>query len=274
MAVPVSAQRTDLLGRSEIFVAGGGFFYIGDLNNQSAIDMPQWGASLGLRTRLDNRWVVRAAFSYGQLECDKDYITRRNLSFRSPIFEGAAMIEFDFRPYGPGATENVWTPFIFGGLAIFHYNPQALYTEADGNSRWVALQPLHTEGQATSVYPHRRPYRLTQLNMPFGVGVRWRVSKSISLTVEYGFRNTWTDYLDDVSTTYVGAELLSAEVTNGGMAAILADRSSEVEAGFVNPVGMKRGDDSLNDWYSYFNASISISMETLLGWTRSKRCKL
>ena len=269
-----AAQPTGFLNRNELTLGGGAMWYIGDLNNQSAIDMPQWGASLGLRTRLDNRWALRLDATYGQLQCDKDYIVRRNLSFRTAIAEAAALVEFNFRPFGPGATESPWTPYIFGGLAIFHFNPQAQYTDPEGNLLWADLQPLRTEGQGTIDYPERRPYPLTQLSLPFGVGVKWRINKSFSLTAEYGFRKTWTDYLDDVSTTYVGSTLLMAEVENGELAAALADRSAEVVAGYVNAVGIKRGDDSLDDWYSYLRISIGINMETLFGWMRSKRCKL
>lgn len=270
----VSAQRTDFLGRSHLLLGGDATFYIGDLNNQSALSVPRWGVSAGLHTRLDNRWSVRVELSYGMLECTQDYIVRRNLSFRSSLMEGAAVVEFDFRPYGPGATESRWTPYIFGGLGVYHFSPEALHTEADGSSRWVALRELHTEGQGTSAYPERRPYQLTQLCLPFGVGFRCRLGKSVSLSAEYGFRKTWTDYIDDVSTTYVGSALLSAEVENGGLAGIMADRSGEVEEGYVNAAGIKRGDDSLNDWYSFFTIRVGFSLETLLGWTRSKRCKL
>ena len=272
--LPAAAQPTGFLNRSELTLGGGAMWYIGDLNNQSAIDMPQWGASFGLRSRLDNRWALRLDATYGHLQRDKDYLARRNLSFRTTITEAAALVEFNFRPFGPGATESPWTPYIFGGLAIFHFNPQAQYTDPEGKLLWADLQPLRTEGQGTVDYPDRRPYPLTQLCLPFGVGVKWRINKSFSLTAEYGFRKTWTDYLDDVSTTYVGSALLLAEVENGELAAALADRSTEVEAGYVNAVGIKRGDDSLDDWYSYLRISIGINMETLFGWMRSKRCKL
>ena len=120
----------------------------------------------------------------------------------------------------------------------------------------------------TTVYTERRPYPLTQVCMPFGVGMRWRLSKNVSLTAEYGFRKTWTDYLDDVSTTYVGSEVLLAEVQDGVLAAALADRSE-----VPNAVGIKRGDDSLDDWYSYFNLSLGMNLDMLFGWMRSKRCR-
>ena len=182
--------------------------------------------------------------------------------------EGALISEFNFQPYGGGATEYKWTPYIFGGIAIFHFNPQAQYTDAMGNTLWADLQPLHTEGQGTNAYPDRRPYRLTQLSVPFGVGVRLRASKYLSFTAEYGLRATWTDYLDDVSTTYADPAVLRSEVENGILAASLADRSE-----VPNQPGIKRGDDSLTDWYTYFNLSVGINLEPLFGWMRSKKCR-
>ena len=270
----LSAQSIDFLRNSEVVLGGGVMNYIGDLNNQSVLSPLHGAGSVGLRTRLDSRWAVRVEVAYGSISCEKDYIVRRNLSFRSDIFEFAALAEFNFRPFGPGATESAWTPYIFGGIGVFHYNPMAQYTDNEGNAQWVELQPLNTEGQGTSLYPERRPYALVQLCMPFGVGVKVRFNKTFSMTAEYGFRMTWSDYLDDVSTTYVGCELLEAEVLEGAMAARMADRSNDVESGYVNAVGIKRGDDALKDWYAFLKVSVGVNLETLLGWTRSKRCKL
>lgn len=272
--LPLQAQRQDFLSRGELTLCGGGMFYIGDLNNQSAFSLPRLGYGIGLRERLDNRWALRVGVVVGSVGCDEDYLVRRNLSFRSHVYELSAMAEFNFRPFGPGATESQWTPYLFGGLGIFHFNPEAQLTYTDGSTEWVELQPLCTEGQGTSAYPDRRQYARLQLCLPFGMGVRWRLGKTFSLSVEYGFRKTWTDYLDDVSTTYVGADLLRSNVIDGDLAARMADRSSEVEPGYVNAPGIKRGDDSLDDWYSFVNLSVGISLETLLGWTRKTRCEL
>ncbi len=264
----VRAQRGGLLARSELILCGGGMSYLGDLNDQSAFGEVQTAAGFGLRCRLDNRWSVRLQGSYGTISSMTDCIERRNLSFRSRLSEGALMAEFDFRPYGPGATESQWTPYLFGGLAVFHFNPETQYTDISGNVLWTYLQPLHTEGQGTTAYPDRHPYPLMQVAMPFGVGLRCRLGKNFTLTAEYGFRKTWTDYLDDVSTTYVGADLLQSEVQEGNLAAQLADRSPE-----ANAVGIKRGDDSLDDWYSYFNLSVGFNLDMLFGWMRSKKCR-
>ena len=262
------AQRDDLLSRSELVVAGGGMNYLGDLNDQSAFGEVHAAFGVGVRSRLDNRWSLRFGGAYGGISASEDCIAKRNLTFRSHIYEGSLVAEFNFRPYGPGATEGRWTPYLFGGVAVFHFGPETQYTAPDGTASWVALQPLCTEGQGTTVYTERRPYPLTQVCMPFGVGMRWRLSKNVSLTAEYGFRKTWTDYLDDVSTTYVGSEVLLAEVQDGVLAAALADRSE-----VPNAVGIKRGDDSLDDWYSYFNLSLGMNLDMLFGWMRSKRCR-
>lgn len=242
--------------------------YLGDLNEQSVFGEVNAAGSFGLRMWLDNRLALRGTVSYGSVSAMHDCLESRNLSFRSSLFEASLVVEFTFRPYGPGATESPWTPYIFGGLGFFHFNPMTSYTESDGTVNWVELQPLCTEGQGTEAYPERRPYTLTQLAMPFGLGVRWRVNKHFSFAVEYGFRKTWTDYIDDVSTTYVGEEVLSTQPANGTLATLLADRSST-----PNAPGIKRGDDSLDDWYSYFNLAIGINLETLFGWMRSKKCR-
>ena len=64
------------------------------------------------------------------------------------------------------------------------------------------------------------------------------------------------------------------EVIDGDVAVRLSDRSGEVEAGYVNDAGIKRGDDSLKDWYVFMNVSLGVSLETMFGWMRPKRCKL
>ena len=264
----VVAQPDDLLSRSELVLRGGGMTYLGDLNNQTVFGQVRPAGGGGVRVRLDNRWCVRIDGAYGTLTATHDWLEKRNLSFRSQLTEGGVAVEFNFRPYGGGATDYQWTPYLFGGVALFHFDPQAQYVNARGDTLWVRLQPLCTEGQGTTAYPDRHPYPLTQVAMPFGLGVRVRLGKNVSLTAEYGFRRTWTDYLDDVSTTYVGADLLRAEVEEGALAAQLADRSE-----VANQPGIKRGDDSLDDWYSYFNLSVGIRMEALFGWMRSKRCR-
>ena len=73
------------------------------------------------------------------------------------------------------------------------------------------------------------------------------------------FEGAVDDYLDDVSTTYVDYELLSGNTEE--MAGILSDRSGEVRPGYRNPVGAQRGDDSLDDWYTFFGLNITVKLD-------------
>ena len=270
LAALLPARAQNLLARSELGPTAGVMTYLGDLNNQSMFGQPNLAAGLTARINIDPRWAVSFGGNYGHISGgDPDVIAHRNLSFRSPLTELFIRTEFNFFPYGLRyGTQKRWTPFIFCGFAIFKFNPQAQYEGV-----WYDLQPLGTEGQGTLAYPDRQHYKLIEMSMPFGLGVRWRLSESAHLAVEYGWRLTGTDYLDDISTTYVGSEVLSGEDGGGEMAAILADRSGEVDPGYVNAIGIKRGDDSLNDWYAYFNISLTVSTEFLFGWMRGKTCE-
>lgn len=247
--------------------------YIGDLNNQSMFGTVNLAGGITARYNIDSRWSIALFGTYGHIE-STDYIARRNLSFRSMLAEAGARAEFNFFPYGAHkATLKRSTPYIFVGVGFFKFNPQALYFDPTGGvSEWYDLQPLGTEGQGLAAYPDRQKYKLVEVSMPFGVGYRWRVTDNMHLTVEYGWRRTWTDYLDDVSTTYVGSDLLNSQ--GSSMAATLADRSGEVVPGYVNGVGVKRGDDALDDWYSYFCLTVTFSAEVLFGWMRGKTCEL
>ena len=43
---------------------------------------------------------------------------------------------------------------------------------------------------------------MTQVNIPFGIGGKLSIGKKVGLTVFWEMHKTFTDYLDDISTTY------------------------------------------------------------------------
>ncbi len=261
------------LSHSELSLEFGGMSYMGDLNNQHLFAKPCFGYGGGLRYCFDDRWALKVGGAYGHVEGgNPDAIAMRNLSFRSHVWEATARAEFNFLPYGYTEVQWRFTPFIYAGIGLMGFNPKAQYTNPLTNeTEWVELRPLCTEGQGTPQYENRTPYSLLQVVIPFGMGFRVSPNRYLQILAEYGVRKTFTDYLDDVSTTYVGSDLL--RTTDGGeMAAIMADRSAEVAGGKSNAPGIKRGDDSLKDWYVYMNVSVSISLDFLMGWMFPKRC--
>ncbi len=170
---------------------------------------------------------------------------QRNLSFRNNLLEVGLTGEFNILGYQPFNLERVFSPYVFAGIAMVRHNPKAFI---DGN--WVELQPLGTEGQGLSSEPDREFYKLTQFSVPFGIGAKYAINDKWNLGLEFGVRRTFTDYLDDVSTTYTDKEQLLA--ARGELAVALSDRATEPRAAGVN-----RGNDGNDDWY--FMGGVTIS---------------
>lgn len=239
---------------SEFGVMGGVSFYMGDLNPDIPFKqvMPAGGAFY--RYNFNERFSLRGAFTLGYLKGDdaKSKVAsqlERNLNFQSWVYDFAITGEFNFFKYAPGDMHHPITPFLFGGIAVFKFNPTT--KAADGNK--YELQPLGTEGQGTTVYPDRKKYSLTTASIPFGLGMKANISKTFSVGLEWGMRYTFTDYLDDVSGTYADPDVIKAE--RGDIAKELANRSTLNDDQLE---GRQRGNSKTNDWYSF--ALISISM--------------
>ena len=264
--LPLLAHSQTLRKDAEIGLLLGGMNYIGDLNSQSVLGKVNPAAAAIFRYAFHSRWAVQFSFAYGHIEGgNPDVIEKRNLSFRSHVIEGSLTLQFNFVPYQNGAYAQRFTPYMFAGIGVFGFNPQAQY-----NGNWYDLQPLCTEGQGLDKFPDRKPYSLIQLSIPFGLGLKCRIGKYFTVGAEYGFRKTWTDYLDDVSTTYVEPELLTANTEE--MAAIFADRSGEYELGHAYAPGTQRGDDSLDDWYAFFGLSITVKLSVFDVFRKHQRC--
>lgn len=272
----IFAQRLDR--RHEIGIYGGTSYYLGDLIEESVMGEHKLAYGLVYRYLINDRWAFRLHGMYGTLTADdtennKPEMQYRNLMFKSSVMEFSAIAELNFLEYVPGSKKEIFTPYLFGGVAIFSFNPKAKYegpwnTTTQGYSGWYELQPLGTEGQGTTEYPDREPYALTQVSLPFGMGIKWNFTQSFSLSLEWGMRKTFTDYIDDVSTTYVDPELLKSENTE--IAMFLANRTFEdkAEEGDQYPVpeaktmaGGQRGNSENDDWYSFLGITLSFSIK-------------
>jgi hypothetical protein len=141
---------------------------------------------------------------------------------------------------------------VFAGVAVYHFNP---YT-TDTAGRKYFLQPLSTEGQG--FYQDRKPYKLTQFAIPFGGGFKAALGENLRVGVEFGIRKLFTDYLDDVSTTYVDPNLL---LTNRGPKSVeLAYREMELKTGVPYQTGENRGNPKFKDWYYFTAVTTSIRL--------------
>jgi hypothetical protein len=197
---------------------------------------------------------------------------QRNQSFRNDIKELSVVGLFDILPnYGFFVKRNEYTPYVFAGVAMFLHNPQTYYGGNLMKKGWYDLQPLQTEG---------KKYSKAQVSIPFGIGIRCKLSQQLDLGFEIGWRRTFTDYLDDVSTNYLDKGTLDSE--HGTAAWVLSDRSLELEGlkgqqvletgangqsypatGGVTQAGMQRGDKTMKDWYILTGFTFSYTLEEM-----------
>ncbi|MBL7766473.1 MAG: outer membrane beta-barrel protein [Chitinophagaceae bacterium] len=238
--------------------------YLGDLQPKAYTwENPGFATGFFVKTNLNAWFGFKGFLNYGRLHAsDANSIEQgrlqRNLSFRSYVLEFGGQAEVNVLPFDAYNPQNKsyrryfnWTPYFFGGLNVFHFNPKTFY-----NNSWVELQPLGTEGQGTS-FNTKRPYNRTQVAIPFGFGMRWAINKHIMVGAEVGVRKTFTDYIDDVSTNYVNLSDLAAE--NGQLAAELSWRGDEVSngSGYTPIVGEARGRSENMDWYTMNTVTFS-----------------
>ncbi len=238
--------------RHELGAFFGGSYYIGDLNPSGHFAQANPSVGILYRYNFNPRWALRINALFGTVEAS-DAVNNnndpRNLSFKSPITEFSGQFELNFLQFYTKSEKYRFSPYIFAGLGLFNFNPQAQY---DG--KWYELQPLSTEGEGLA--PGKSTYSLTSLCIPFGLGIKIGLFKTFCLGLEWGMRKTFTDYIDDVSTTYVNPNVFSLVQDNySGISAILADRSA-----VKHPDGAQRGNSANNDWYNFFGVTLSFHL--------------
>jgi hypothetical protein len=224
----------------------GGSYYIGDLNPRKQFNFTQPAAGVFYRFTPNYRYAFRMGVNFGNImgddsQSDDADQLQRNLNFKSRIIEFNVLGEFNFLEYRISNDKFKFTSYLFLGLAVYQFNPQAQI-----NNQWVDLQPLRTEGQD-------KRYKLTQMSIPFGIGLKMNVSKQVGVGFEWGPRRTFTDYLDDVSGTYPDP---AQKAYSSGLSQSLSDRSKNAGTN----INEQRGNPRTKDWYIFFGVTLSIKL--------------
>ncbi len=297
IAVNVSSQNFTRPGewkkyRKEVYISIGASDFLGDLGGRnkagtdfSPVDLnfalTKTAFGLGYRYKLQ-RWInVTTKFSYCIIQGDdaqtKDpFRNNRNLNFKSNIFELATRLEVGWESnkagnrYGIKKTlnrrmkNNRHGIFLFGGIGVFYFNPKGrLPTGA-----YVKLRPLHTEGQGLPDGP--KQYSNYSICIPLGIYYKATINKQWTVGLEFSWRKTFTDYIDDVSTSYYDNNAIAAAY--GTTAAKMADPSLGNIPGASYPdatgVAAQRGDKDLDTY---------ITLEVTVGYIfkqKRKRARL
>ena len=181
----------------------------------------------------------------------------RGLNFKSTIADLQFAIEIHPLFFNTNGEKDPphFSPYALVGIGYFSFNPQA-----NLNGHWYGLQPLHTEGQGFKECPGRNEYKLHQVNFPVGAGLKYELSPIANLRLEFVYHILTTDYLDDVSTTYIDPSLFAAYLTpaQAAIARQLADRQSERVPSHITTPGQQRGNPENKD--AFFSLQLKIGI--------------
>lgn len=256
--------------KAEIGFSIGATTYQGDISPlgwRISFEGAQVARGLFLSLGLNDYLSVKGRYYTSNLAASDEnaissFRSERNLHFRSSIREFSLVGELNLLGVFPSMRKFKFQPFVNVGVGVFRFNPEAKYKGV-----WHELQPLGTEGQGLPG-SDKELYSLTQLSIPMGVGMKYTFNDELVIAFEIAPRWTFTDYLDDVSTTYPDLELLGQE--RGDLAVGLSYRSDKpIDAG-NNMANVGRGNSGENDWYVISTISVAYRFDPGVYYDRRK----
>jgi hypothetical protein len=217
--------------------------------------------TMGVRKSLSLYRALKANLTFAQV-AGNDQLTReqfrqnRNLNFKSNILEINCTYEFGFTNIQQGQRylskvqgmrNRYHYTYFYAGIGAFAFNPKGFY-----KNHWYALQPLGTEGQG--INGHKK-YSRVSICIPVGMGFKMKIKQRHFVGVEFAYRFTFTDYLDDVSTSYHNNIEIAEQ--RGALAAHFADPSLNKLHKEVTSTGEQRGNPLQKDGYLILTVSYS-----------------
>ncbi|HET9747365.1 MAG TPA: DUF6089 family protein [Chitinophagaceae bacterium] len=239
--------------RVHIGIAGGLANYNGDiLDRLYPKKLTNGFIGLTVHYELQDQILLRGSYNFARVNgsdafSKQQVLQERNLQFESAVSEFAITGEY----YLFNLYEKRFSPYGFIGIGIFHFDPYS----SDSSGRKVFLRPLSTEGQG--IYPHKKTYSLWQPAVPIGGGIKFAITENLRIGFEIGLRKLFTDYLDDVSTSYPDFnDLLAAR---GQTAVDFSYRGDEYPGGDPNfpSKDTQRGGAEQKDIYYFTGLTIS-----------------
>ncbi len=219
---------------------------------------------IGLRLAGQLTYVSGEDYIINTTGVHESWRKQRNLDFKSNMWEVYTAIELFptmmFNKYGD--YDPRLKPYGFIGVGLFHFNPKGSIKSSNGSRTWYELHPLRTEGQGMTQYPNKKPYSLTQINIPMGGGLKYQISPRVNLGVELLYRKTFTDYIDDVSTTYIDPNYFDDYLS--AQDAAIARKVHDKTFGIVTPgvtryaPGTQRGNSKNMD--AYFSTLLKLGV--------------
>lgn len=169
MPCVVSAQELEY--KMELGAIAGGSFYMGDANFSAPLKNGVMVGGILARYNLNPRMVVKGDLAVGKLqgstEGNKNQFPGGNTTFSRTVLELGGQFEYNFFAYGGGTgfkDSRRLTPYVLAGAGI-------------------TFAPKPAE-------------RVFALNIPLGMGVKYKLADRVNVGAEWAMRFTTSDKLD------------------------------------------------------------------------------
>ncbi len=228
--------------------------YLGDLNPSIKLNRPNYYLGLIAKYNFNDYISLGGQFNYGKLGYADSFNTsayefKRNLNFSSTIADLYLSAEFNFFRFQTGNFKHRWSPYISSGFGVMYYRPHTYYA---GNKYY--LSDIGTEGQYAN-YQDRKYQRFAAI-IPVGFGIKYWIRPGFNIAFEATQKFSFTDYLDDVSSTYVGADKFIFN-NRKDVGYYIQDRSIEILDQPIGAEGRQRGTPTDNDAYVGFQIRLT-----------------
>lgn len=170
-----------LASSAQFIEFGGGIgasHYTGDLNSYPRVEHSHLAATGIYRLNFSPIVSMKFALTFGKISGDDSHPVdalgeQRQYSFQHSFFELSSVFEYHFLDYRPDNNMRLrWSPYAFLGFGLMNL----------GNTE-----------------PAYEDYSRFQAVIPMGAGVKYLLSKRLTLGLEAGARKTFFDYLDGLS---------------------------------------------------------------------------
>lgn len=254
--------------------------YLGDIGGKDQTARPwvldmkmaktRWSIGGFFRYRFAMHSGINVGLTYFRVEGDDRLSTNparrgRNLNFRNDVFD--LSVRYEYTPLwlyladvgNVGRYRTDFQAYLFAGVSVFYNNPKG---QLNGQGEWYKLRPLMTEGEK---------YSPVSLSLPAGFGFYFTHNRRHRFGFEYYWAFTFTDYMDDISTTYADP----SEMADDPLAAQLANQRGYLgESGDLpDPAnyepGSPRGDENDLDSYMLLQVSYSYTLKGKNSFYRS-----
>ena len=173
MPCVISAQELEY--KMELGAIAGGCFYMGDANFSAPLKDAAMTGGILARYNLNPRMVVKGDFAVGKLQGSilgsDNKFPNGEATFSRTVMELGGQFEYNFFAYGTGAgykDSRRLTPYILGGVGL--------------------------------TYAPKPANHVVAMNIPLGLGVKYKLAPRINCGAEWSMRFTTSDRLDVTAT--------------------------------------------------------------------------